>query len=140
MKLRIKRLTPTAKIPTYGREGDAAFDFYSDETVTIPAKGSAKISTGVAIAFPDGYALVFRDRSGLSFKYGITMLGGVFDSNYRGDYKVKLFNTSDEDYIVEKGDKVVSGLLLERPIVDFVEVDELDETNRNDAGFGSSGK
>jgi len=140
MKLQIKKLTSTAKIPTYGREGDAAFDFYADESITIPAKDSVKVSTGVAIAFPDGYVLLFRDRSSMSFKYGITMLGGVFDSNYRGEYKIKLYNTSDVDYKIEQGDKVVSGLLLKRPTVEFEEVDELDDTNRGTSGFGSSGK
>lgn len=139
-KIKVKRLTNTAIIPTYGREGDAGFDFYSDETVTIPSKNAKSISTGIALEFPISHVLVFRDKSGLSFKHGLTVLGGVFEGTYRGDYKVHLYNTSDKDYTIEKGDKIIQGIILERPIIEFEEVDELSDSVRGANGFGSSGK
>ena len=136
----VKKLHPLAKIPEYGRKGDAAFDFFSCEDVTLLSGKRAVIHTGIALEFPEDFCLIIKDRSGLSFTHGLTVLGGVFDSNYRGEYKILLLNTSEISYDVKKGDKIAQGILFQRPLVSFIEKDELSDSNRSSSGFGSSGR
>ena len=142
MKLKIKRdeSVKDLPLPAYGREGDAALDIVASEEKVIPAKQRETIGTGVSFEIPDGQVGLVWDRSGLSFKHGQTVLGGVIDSNYRGELKVCLFNTTDEDYHVKRGDKIAQMVVQPAPQFEIVEVDELSDTNRGSAGFGSSGR
>lgn len=138
--VRVKKLKPEAKLPTYAHPSDAGMDLYAAEATTILAHGRGVVPTGLAFAIPDGYVGLVWDKSGLALKAGITTMAGVLDAGYRGELRVVLHNTTDTDYTFEAGDKVAQ--LLVEPIVQglIVEVSDLDDTSRGDGGFGSTGK
>jgi dUTP pyrophosphatase len=140
VQIQFKKLSNDAVIPHFSRDGDAAFDLSATESVSIPSKERKLISTSLACAFPAGYVLLFRDRSGMAAKSGITGFGGVIDSNYRGELKVILYNSTNEPYEVTKGDRIMQALLMKLPDTEIVEVDSLDDTNRGENAWGSSGK
>ena len=140
MVLLIKKLHPDAIIPKYIREGDAAFDLYSKETIIIPPNERRLISTGIMMAIPSGHVGLIWDRSGLAAKNGIKTMGGVIDHTYRGEVKVILHNLSLENFQVEKGLRIAQMLI--QPVVTekIEEVQELEtNTTRGTSGFGSSG-
>jgi dUTP pyrophosphatase len=140
MELSIKKLHPSAKLPSYAHESDAGMDLYALEDTVVAAKKRVLIATGIAVAIPDGYVGLFWDKSGLANKHGLTVLGGVIDAGYRGELLVGLFNTSDTDYTFQAGDKVTQMLI--QPVLQptLVEVTELNDTLRGEGGFGSTGK
>lgn len=140
MELKVRKLYEDAKIPSYANPGDAGMDLYSHEDVLIPRGERKTIGTGFSAEFPEGHVALFWDKSGLASKNGLTVLAGVIDSSYRGEYKVVLLNTSNEDYYVHKGDKIAQMLI--QPVVHckIEEVVELSETQRSSGGFGSSGR
>lgn len=140
MKIRVKKLQPDAKLPAYGRPGDAGMDFFCSETVTIEPGQRKQIGTGVALEIPEGFVALSWDKSGLSHNHGLHLLGGVFDHTYRGEYKIMLLNTSDQAYTFNAGDKVAQILIQPITTVEIEETDQLSETVRGDHGFGSSGK
>lgn len=143
-KVRIKKLKPSAVIPTHGSEYSAGYDLHAciDESVIIKPYSTEKIGTGLAMELPNGYFGAIFARSGLATKQGLRPSNcvGVCDSDYRGEYIVALHNDSDEERIVEPNDKIAQLILMEYTIIDFQEVQELSETNRGDGGFGSTGK
>ncbi|MDP3639913.1 MAG: dUTP diphosphatase [Nanoarchaeota archaeon] len=139
MTLRIKKLHPEAVLPKYMREGDAGLDLSAVESLVIPPAERRTISTGIALAIPPGYAGLIWDRSGLAAKHGIKSMGGVIDANYRGEIKVILHNLSNAPFIVEKGMRVAQLLIQPVQQKEIVEVSELEETERNEQGFGSTG-
>ena len=138
--VKIKKLRPDAKLPTYAHPGDAGMDLFSVETVVIKSGERAKISTGIAMEIPDGYVGLVWDKSGLASNYMLKNLGGVMDAGYRGEYIITLVNLGKEDYVLEKNHKIAQLLIqkIERPVV--IEEAELSESARGDAGFGSTGK
>lgn len=136
--LKINKVFDEAVIPSYAREGDAGLDLCSIESVEIPVGGRASISTGLAFEIPDGYVGLIWDRSGLSHKKGLKTLGGVIDSGYRGEVKVGLANVSREPIQIDNGDKIAQMLIQPVANVEIEETNELTETERNDAGFGST--
>lgn len=139
MNLLVKKLDADAKIPSRATEGSAGYDISSAEDVTIAAKSRAGVSTGISIRVPKNTYGRIAPRSGLAVKHGIDVLAGVVDFDYTGEVKVILYNTSDEDYFVKKGDRIAQ-LILERIETPEVEaVLELSETSRT-GGFGSTGK
>lgn len=140
MKVKIQKLHPDAKLPTYGRKGDAGLDLYALHDQTVEPGKTAQIHTGIAMEIPEGYAGLFWDKSGLSHNYSIKTLGGVLDSNYRGELKLGVINLGTEAYTFEKGHKVMQMLVQKVEEIEWEEVEELSETNRGDQGFGSSGK
>ena len=114
-----------------------------DEDVTIAAGARAIIPTGLAIALPSAdFVALICARSGLASKFGITMANGVgvIDSDYRGELRVALLNSSDSDYTIHDGDRIAQLMVLPvvQPQLQFVE--ELDETERGCGGFGSTGR
>ena len=143
LKLKVKRLTDTAKIPTYAHEGDACFDIYSDGIKEIGGATTTH-STGLKFEMPKGYAMMIYSRSGMAFKSDTRLANcvGVIDSGYVGEVMVKL--TSDSgclgalDY--KRGDRIAQAMLIPVPVVEFEEVDDVEDTERGDGGFGSSGK
>ena len=139
VKIKIKKLHPDAIIPSYAHMGDSGMDMYSVEDVTIKPKERATISTGIAMEYPPEYCTLLWDKSGLASKSGITVLAGVFEHIYKGDYKVVLFNTSDKEYVVKKGDKICQ--VLVQPIItaEVEEVSELSDSVRGTNGLGSTG-
>ncbi len=140
LPIKFKKNHPDAKSPTYAHEGDAGFDLFSVETVTILPGERYSIDTGVAFEIPKGYVGLIWDKSGISQVHGLKNLGGVIDSGYRGSVKVGLVNLSDKPYTFEKGHKTGQMLVQKIEVADFIEVDDLGETERGEGGFGSSGK
>ena len=139
MQLKIKKLHPDAKVPTYAHAGDAGMDLYALFPVTIPAGERAVISTGLAMAIPVGYVGLLWDKGGLSNKFGLKVVGGVVDAGYRGEILVGILNTSHESYAFNAGDKITQILIQAVVQPELVTVDELDSTTRGDGRFGSTG-
>lgn len=140
MELKIKKLHPDAKLPTYAHAGDAGFDLYAIESVIIPAGARVLVATGIAMEVPDGYAGLLWDKSGLSNNHGLKTLGGVMDAGYRGEIKVGLVNLSNEDYEVLAGHKVAQVIIQKVERAEIMEVEELSGSARGHGGFGSTGK
>lgn len=139
MKIQIKKLHPDAKIPQFALAGDAGMDLFSVEDVLLKPGERVSCPTGIAIKLPERYVGLIWDKGGPSHKFGIKTLGGVFDSNYTGEYLIGLVNLSQEDYKIEKGQKIAQVLIQKIEIPEIEEVDELDQTNRGDGRFGSTG-
>lgn len=138
----IKKVTEEAIIPSFGSDGAAGFDFYSTNRVDIYPGEAKTVSTGIAMAIPEGLTLLLFSRSGLGFKNGLRLANcvGVIDSDYRGEIMAKIHNDSEYKYTVEKGERIVQGVLVPFISPKFVEVTSLDETARGEGGFGSTGK
>lgn len=136
--MKIKKLQDSAKIPTKN-ENDAGYDLYCIEPVTILPGHRCKVSTGIALAIPKGCVGLIWPRSGLSAKNGIDVLAGVIDNTYRGDIIVCLLNTSTDTFAVPAGSKIAQIIIQEFKEPQLELVEELNETERNDKGFGSSG-
>lgn len=122
-------------------KGDTGFDLSSVEEKIIPARSSAVVNTGLKLAStPPNIWCAIAPRSGLGFKYGIQPHLGIIDNGYTGDLGVKLYNFSDVDYTVNKGDRVAQ-LIFYPLLTPFTEwTSEADKTERGENGFGSSGK
>lgn len=133
------KLDEGAKMPTRAHETDAGLDIYSREEQIVPAKESAIFDTGVHIELPIGTVGMLKSKSGLNVKHGIVS-EGVIDVGYTGSIVVKLYNHSGFDYRVKAGDKISQLVIL--PILTPTPylVESLEETERGDNGFGSSGR
>ena len=144
MEIPITRIDSDLPLPKYAKEGDAGADLVSNENITLPPRGGrALISTGIAIAIPEGYAGFVQPRSGLAFKHGVTCLNtpGLIDSGYRGELKVLLINTDpDTPFEVVKGERIAQLVIQKVESVVFNEVDQLDDSDRGSGGFGSTGR
>ena len=141
-ELQVARLRDGAVLPAQAYEGDAGLDLAACERVELAAGERAVVATGVAVAIPEGYAGLVVPRSGLAARHGLTIVNapGLIDSGYRGEVKVILLNTdADEAFVVEPGMRIAQLVLVEARAVRLVEVDELPESARGTAGFGSSG-
>jgi dUTP pyrophosphatase len=112
-----------------------------DDKIILKPLGRALIPTGLFVEIPCGFEIQVRPRSGLAIKHGITVLNtpGTIDSDYRGEIKVILFNTSSKNYIISHGDKISQLVVQKVERAEFVEVDELVDTVRSAGGFGSTG-
>ena len=142
IKLPIKRLDPSVELPSYAYAGDAGLDLRANEDVTLAPHERRLVSTGLAVAIPEGYAGFVQPRSGLALKHGLSMANtpGLVDSHYRGELKVCAVNLDDARSIhIERGERIAQLVIQRVPVVSLVEVDELDETDRGTGGFGSSG-
>ncbi|AGE54375.1 dUTP pyrophosphatase [Paramecium bursaria Chlorella virus NY2B] len=137
--LLIKKLVVNAIVPTRATEGSAGYDISSIEDVVIPASGRVAVSTGLSIRVPNGTYGRIAPRSGLAYKYGIDVLAGVIDSDFVGEIKVILYNTSERDYIIKKGDRIAQLILEQIMTPDVAIVLELEDTMRGEGGFGSTG-
>lgn len=144
MRINIKRLTKTAIIPTRQHEGDAGYDLYADiqEPVVIKPHTTEFIYTGIAIEIPDGYFGAIFARSGLASKQGLRPVNctGVCDSQYRDQYMVALHNDSIVARTISPGDRIAQLVVMPYLSVEFMEVDELSDTERGEGGFGSTEK
>lgn len=140
--LQIKMLDAGLPVPSYAKEGDAGFDLRARESVTLAPGERALVKTGVAFALPQGYVGLVHPRSGLAAKHGITVVNapGTVDAGYRGEIMVCLLNTDlREPFVVERGDRIAQLVVQRFETARFVVVDELPESERGAAGFGSSG-
>lgn len=135
--MRIK-LDENAIMPTRGHVDDAGLDLYCTEDLTVPAYGSAVAETGVHVEIPRGYVGLLTSKSGLMLR-GITCRGTI-DSGYTGAIKAVVFNHSGEDIRFDRGNKVVQLVLLPCLTPNLIVVDDLEDTDRGAAGFGSTGR
>ena len=135
----VKKITESATIPTKATHDDAGWDLYSTEEVTIPKGVTVLVSTGISMAIPPGYVGLIWDRSSMGVK-GIHRHAGVIDSGYRGHIKVCLHNGSEEVYHIKRGDRIAQMIIQQAPAFELKQVDSLDDSERGDGGFGSSGK
>lgn len=145
MEIKIKKLKENAKIPKRATSGSAGMDLYAcvDEPITLAPGQLAIVPTGIAIALPDnGCAAFLYARSGLGVKHGICLSNGVgvIDSDYRGEICAGLCNVSDKPYTIEPDERVCQMVIAPVLTPDVVEVNELDDTDRGEGGFGSTGK
>jgi len=140
MQIKIKRLKPEAKLPTYAHPGDVGMDLYSlEDHILVP--GERKIFfVGFALEFETGYAAIVKDKSSLPKNGGIHTMGGVFDAGYRGEYNVQLINLGQEPYKIETGNKIAQLIIYPVAIAELQEVNELTEAQRGLGSFGSTGK
>lgn len=139
MSLFFKKLRPEAHAPTKSYEQDAGFDLFACEKVTIPARGRASVPTGIAIELPKGTAGLIWDKSGLAKNKGITVMAGVIDEGFRGEITLCLANLSDQDQVIEKGDKAAQLVVQKIEQLSIEEVKELSDSHRGERGWGSSG-
>lgn len=128
-----------AKTPNRAHDTDAGLDLFSRETKVIPARGSAIFDTGVHIELPQNTVGFLKSKSGLNVKHGI-LSEGVIDVGYTGSIVAKLYNNSDADYEVKKGDKITQLVILPIRTPKLNLVAEFDKTDRGNGGFGSSGR
>lgn len=121
-------------------EYDAGLDIVSSQNVTIPARGSAVVSTNLFVKIPNGFVGLMWSRSGLSVNHNIEVGAGCIDATYRGELKVHLYNHGNDDYNVSVNDKIAQLLTIPIFLNAYKEVEVLDETERGTDGFGSTGK
>lgn len=141
INVKVKRLSDDAVIPQYATDGSAGFDLVATEDVIIEPGETKLVPTGLAFEIPQGYEIQIRPRSGISLntKLRIANAPGTIDADYRGEVCVIITNGHGVNYRVEKGMRIAQGVLSRVPIANFIEVDELDETERGAGGFGSTG-
>lgn len=148
-----------AKMPTRAHQWDAGLDLYAREDVSVPGciyvgrcilpdfeentgravVGSTVIDTGVHAEIPEGYVGFIKSKSGLNVKHGLTA-DGVIDAHYTGSIAVKLYNHTSHPYHFQKGDKIAQLVILPCVMPHLEQVDHLEETDRGDGGFGSTGR
>ena len=160
MKVNIVNKNPNG-LPKYAKPGDSGMDLMADfsrglnedlmwgaafdsnrDKLLIFSGGRCLIPTGIYTSFPPGYELQIRSRSGLALKSGVFVLNtpGTIDSCYRSEIGVILFNTSDDVFEVSHGDRIAQAILAKVSLIEWNEVVELDNTDRGEGGFGSTGK
>lgn len=131
------------QLPAYATPESAGMDLRANitEPIVLHPLERRIIPTGLYIALPPGYEAQVRPRSGLAFKHGITVLNspGTIDSDYRGELGVLLVNLSNEDFTVEAGERIAQMVIARHEQGEFVEVEELDDTERGTGGYGHTG-
>jgi dUTP pyrophosphatase len=137
--LLVEKIFPQAKLPQKAHEGDAGFDLYANDYYSIAPYAHTLVSTGIKLAIPEGYVGLIWDKSGIAFE-GIKTMGGVIDSNYRGEIKVIIKNLSEEVYNIIPGQKIAQILIQAVSGMEIKEQKIIDATEREANGFGSTGK
>ncbi len=147
MKVGVKRfssLEPVLPLPQYMTEGASGMDLYADieETIQVEPLQRVLISTGLALAIPDGYEGQVRPRSGWAIKMGMGILNspGTIDSDYRGEVKVGLINFGENPVTIKRGDRIAQLIFIKVEQACLVEFDELNRTGRGIGGFGHTGR
>mgnify|MGYP001581354739 CR=1 FL=1 len=140
LKIKIKKLNGM-KIPSYAHKGDAGVDLFAAEDYLLRPMERKLIGTGIKIEIPYGYEAQIRPKSGLALEHGISHANsiGTIDSCYRGEIKIPMINFSDRSYQIEKGKKIGQMIFAKVEEAVFEEIEELEETTRNENGFGSTG-
>lgn len=139
----VKKLRDDAIIPTQGSKYAAGYDIYAaiNAPITIKSEETIKIGTGLAFELPEGFFAGIFARSGLATKQGLRPANcvGVVDCDYRGEVIVAIHNDSNRNAVIAPGDRIAQMILLPYQSMEFTEVNDLNETDRGDGGFGSSG-
>ena len=130
-------------LPSFATKQSAGMDLRAniDEKIVLHPMERRLIPTGLYIALPAGYEAQVRPRSGLALKHGLTVLNspGTIDADYRGEIMVLLINFSDEDFIINDGERIAQMVIARHEQGEFIEVEELDETERGTGGYGHTG-
>lgn len=139
MNISVKKLYADSRLPTYAHPHDAGMDLYAHEHVTLAPGERHAVTTGIAMAIPEGYVGLVWDKSGRALHDGLTTLAGVVDASYRGEIHIVLLNCADKPVMICSGEKIAQ--LVIQPVVHVAleEADELSETLRGEGGFGSTG-
>ena len=144
VKVLVKRLDPNVKLPEYKTSGSSGMDLmaFVNNPIKIAPNTLELIPTGLSIAIPEDLEIQIRPRSGLAAKSSIGVLNtpGTIDSDYRGELKIILFNHGNEDFIVNKNDRVAQMVLTPIIKMELEEVEQLPVSIRGSGGFGSTGK
>lgn len=141
VEIKFTKTNDDAQIPTRNFNTDTGFDVYSVESIVIPARGSAVVDVGLSFAYiTPGYWCKIEGRSGLGFKHGITPHPGIIDQGYRGTAGIKLYNNTDTEYAVKKGERIAQLIVYRNYSVEMSEAENIEESERGAKGFGSSGK
>jgi dUTP pyrophosphatase len=143
MKLEIKRLDDGVPLPSYATEGDAGLDLCAAEEVTLKPGERAAVSTGVAVAIPQGYGGFVHARSGRALRAGLALVNapGLIDSGYRGEIKVIVVNLDNSEALeIRRGEKIAQLVVQSVEKVDLKVVDDLPASPRGAGGFGSTGR
>ena len=142
--LKYEVMSDDAIEPSYNYTSDSGFDLYSTEEIVLTPFGRALVPTGLKFDIPDGSEIQVRPKSGLAIKQGITVLNtpGTVDSGYNGEIQVIVFNTNPEPFTIQKGMKIAQAVLC--PVVngnwvELIKVDSIEDKDRGDNGFGSTG-
>ena len=142
-KINFKYVGPF-EAPKIQTAGSAGLDLFNNQTipVTIQPGTSEKMPTGFSLEIPKNYVGIVAARSSLGFKYDCTLSNsiGVIDSDYRGEVGIKIFNHSKKPLVIQPGERVCQLMIIPCLIPEYIQVDELDETERGTGGFGSTGK
>ena len=139
MLIKFQKILGDAIIPHYAHLGDAGMDVFSAEETIIKAGERKSVRTGIKMGLPEGFVGLVWDKSGLALKNGIKTMAGVIDSGYRGEIGIVLANLSDQDYKIEKGQKIAQMLVQKVERAEIEETKNLNETSRGAGGFGSTG-
>lgn len=130
-------------LPTYETTGSAGMDLRAaiDEPIRLNPMERALVPNGIKIALPQGYEAQVRPRSGLAVKHGVTVLNtpGTVDSDYRGELKTTIINLGSEPFLINRGDRIAQMIVAPVIQAEMIEIDSLDETERGEGGFGSTG-
>jgi dUTP pyrophosphatase len=131
-----------AELPRYQTPGAAGMDLHANEDIHLQPLERKMIGTGVSMAIPDGYEGQVRPRSGLAAKYGISMVNtpGTIDSDYRGEIKILMINFGETEVKLQRGERIAQLVICPVLRAQLVQVDSLDDTQRGEKGFGSTGK
>lgn len=135
-----KKLSEKAQIPSQATLWDAGYDLFSTEAYTLKPGERKLFKTNISTAIPHGYYGRVAPRSGLAYKHGIDVLAGVIDAGYRGDIWAILINFGTEDFVINEGDKIAQFIIEKCHFVTWQEVEDLEESQRWEWGFGSSWK
>jgi dUTP pyrophosphatase len=143
-KLTYEKINPNAVEPKYNYPSDSGFDLHSTSSVNIPPLGRMIVPTGIKLSIPVGYEIQVRSKSGLSLNQGLMVLNspGTVDQGYTGEIKVIIFNTNSKDYLINNGDKIAQAVLCPvmcGEVVDLINVEKIEDGERSDKGFGSTG-
>jgi dUTP pyrophosphatase len=142
VKIEFKLLHELAQAPKYAHDGDAGADLVCIEDVTLAPGERLLVPTGIAIALPAGYVGLVHPRSGLANKHGIGIVNtpGTIDAGYRGELKICLINLDTTETVnLPAGSRIAQLVIQEVTTANFIQVDDLDDTERSDKGFGSTG-
>ena len=143
MNLAVRRLDPAARLPSRAHPGDAGLDLHALEPVELGPGERASVRTGIAIALPPGHAGLVLPRSGLAARHGVALVNapGLIDEGYRGELKVLLLNTDRaEPVTLAAGDRIAQLVVTPIPLVEVVESEDLNTSERGLGGFGSTGR
>lgn len=144
IKLKIRRLENNVQMPFYATEGAAGMDLTAGISEPMEFKPLERklVPTGIIIELPSGYEAQVRPRSGLSIKFGMTLVNcvGTIDEDYRGEVCVPMINLSNETYTIHPGERIAQMIISRVQKADIIEMEELTTTARSSGGFGSTGK